>query len=97
MSDEEFESQDDELESDEGAMDDGGADDEGGDGGKAEAAVSAEDLALTSTAAHRQLRDSLASDVEAFLARGGKIQQIDDNVMADPPKKPQSSYGSRPI
>lgn len=96
MSDEEFESQDDELESDEGAMADDGSDDESGEG-KAEAVVSPEDLALTSTAAHRQLRDSLASDVEAFLARGGKIQQIDDNVMADPPKKPQSSYGSRPI
>ena len=45
----------------------------------------------------RRLRDSLQSDVEAFLAGGGKIQQIEPNVQADPPTKPNSSYGSRPI
>ena len=39
----------------------------------------------------------MAAEVEAFLSRGGQIQQIDDNVMADPPRKPQTNYGSRPI
>lgn len=52
---------------------------------------------LGSSTAHNEARASLQSDVEAFLARGGQIQQIDDNVMADPPRKPQSNYGSRPI
>lgn len=50
-----------------------------------------------SALSREQLRKVMQSDVEAFLARGGKIQQIDNNVMADPPRKPQSSYGSRPI
>lgn len=42
-------------------------------------------------------RMQLESDIEAFLASGGKIQSIDNNVMADPPKKPQSNYGGQPI
>ncbi|ASP38161.1 hypothetical protein CHH28_05440 [Bacterioplanes sanyensis] len=50
-----------------------------------------------SALSREQLRKAMQSDVEAFLARGGKIQKIDNNVMADPPRKPQSSYGSRPI
>lgn len=64
---------------------------------------SSEDLAAAAASAHSSLaarnkvRESMAAEVEAFLARGGKIQQVDDNVMADPPRKPQSSYGSRPI
>lgn len=51
----------------------------------------------TSSAARDELRQSMEDDVAAFLARGGQIQEIDDNVMADPPRKPQTSYGSRPI
>ncbi|GGY53173.1 hypothetical protein GCM10011297_27490 [Bacterioplanes sanyensis] len=50
-----------------------------------------------SVTSREQLRKAVQSDVEAFLARGGQIQKIDNNVMADPPRKPQSSYGSRPI
>ena len=42
-------------------------------------------------------RQQLQADVEAFLARGGKISTIDANVLADPPRKPESSYGSQPI
>lgn len=43
------------------------------------------------------LRDEMSRQIEEFLARGGKIAEIDPNVTADPPKKPQSDYGSRPI
>ena len=35
--------------------------------------------------------------MEEFLARGGAVQEIEPNVVADPPKKPDSKYGSRPI
>ena len=35
--------------------------------------------------------------MEEFLARGGKVQEIESNVVADPPKKPDNKYGSRPI
>ncbi|MCT7358966.1 MAG: hypothetical protein COB09_06655 [Thalassobium sp.] len=62
-----------------------------------------EDLAAAAASAHSSLaarnkvRESMSAEIEAFLARGGQIKQVDDNVMADPPRKPQSSYGSRPI
>jgi len=35
--------------------------------------------------------------MEDFLARGGKVQEVEANVVADPPKKPDNKYGSRPI
>lgn len=43
------------------------------------------------------VRDELSQDVAAFLQSGGKIQEIKPNVTADPPRKPTSNYGSRPI
>jgi len=60
-------------------------------------AAKAADESQSSLAARNELRESMAADVEAFLSRGGSIQKIDDNVMADPPRKPTSNYGSRPI
>lgn len=42
-------------------------------------------------------RAELDRQIEEFLARGGKINQVDTHVCADPPQKPSSSYGSRPI
>lgn len=42
-------------------------------------------------------RRRLQAEVEAFLAGGGKINQIPPNVVADPPKKPESNYGGQPI
>lgn len=65
--------------------------------GQATASNTDEAVISASSKARQQLRRSMEDDVAAFLARGGKIQQVEDNVMADPPRKPQSSYGSRPI
>lgn len=42
-------------------------------------------------------REMLARQMEEFLARGGEVQQVDNNTLADPPKKPEGKYGSRPI
>lgn len=39
----------------------------------------------------------LQEDMERFLKAGGKVTQVDANVRMDPPKKPESNYGSRPI
>lgn len=47
--------------------------------------------------AKQRERDALAKAMEAFFAKGGKVQEIAPNVVADPPKKPESKYGSRPI
>ena len=55
------------------------------------------DSVSQSERAHKQLREAMAADVAAFLSQGGKIQSIEPNVMADPPRKPQTNYGSRPI
>lgn len=61
-------------------------------------AANHEDSPEERTVASRQkLRDEMEQEIEAFLARGGKIAQIEPNVTADPPRKPDSEYGSRPI
>ncbi|WP_077044766.1 transcriptional regulator SutA [Pseudomonas sp. KK4] len=77
------------------------AEDDGGDApvvtakGKAKAAVSVDEL--PSVEAKNKERDALAKAMEEFLARGGKVQEVEANVVADPPKKPDNKYGSRPI
>jgi hypothetical protein len=110
MSDEELEQEDiesaDEDDDEDLPTDDDGAedDDDDGDSDSAELAprsktkkkaVAEEDL--PSLEAKQSDRDALARAMEEFLARGGKVQEIDPNVVADPPKKPDSKYGSRPI
>ena len=62
---------------------------------KAKAAEEVEEL--PSVEAKQKERDALARAMEEFLARGGKVQEVEPNVVADPPKKPDSKYGSRPI
>jgi len=49
--------------------------------------------ALHTVAAREDVRRQLAADVEAFLKRGGAIQDVAQDVRADPPKKPESNYG----
>lgn len=107
MSDDDLENDDlevgDEDEADEGleAADDG-AEDAGEDDspapvakGKSKAAVSVDEM--PSMEAKQKERDALAKAMEEFLARGGKVQEVEANVVADPPKKPDNKYGSRPI
>ena len=62
---------------------------------KAKAAEEVEEL--PSVEAKQKERDALAKAMEEFLARGGGVQESEPNVVADPPKKPDSKYGSRPI
>ncbi len=109
MSDEELEQDDiegtDEDDGEDVAAEDGDIDDADGDGDSAEAAPSSkgkakavvEEEELPSVEAKQAERDALARAMDEFLARGGKVQEIDPNVVADPPKKPDSKYGSRPI
>ena len=54
----------------------------------------AEDRSVSS---RERERDQLQSEVEKFLSEGGKINQVEPRVTADPPKKPSNNYGSRPI
>lgn len=55
------------------------------------------DAEAANVRARERLRDQMASDVEAFLSRGGKIQEVEQGFQADPPRKPISKYGSQPI
>jgi hypothetical protein len=84
---------------DDGASDDGDDDSDGVPAAKkkakAKAAIDIE--ALPSVEAKQKERDALARAMEEFLSRGGKVQEVEVNVVADPPKKPESKYGSRPI
>jgi hypothetical protein len=50
-----------------------------------------------SIAERERQRSEVASEIEAFLAKGGGITSVEANLRADPPKKPESNYGSRPI
>ena len=50
-----------------------------------------------SIASRRKVRDEIEDQIAAFLARGGKINEVAPNVTADPPKKPTPDYGGRPI
>ena len=83
------------------AADEDEADDSDGEvtpassGKKAKVVVEEEEL--PSVEAKQKDRDALARAMEEFLARGGKVQEVEPNVVADPPKKPDSKYGSRPI
>lgn len=107
MSDEELEQ--DELEGTEdedseelgAAADEDEADDSDGEATPAssgkKAKVVVEEEELPSVEAKQKDRDALARAMEEFLARGGKVQEVEPNVVADPPKKPDSKYGSRPI
>jgi hypothetical protein len=61
------------------------------------AAAVVEALEDFSIASRQKIRDELEDQVAAFLARGGKISEVADNVTADPPKKPSPDYGGRPI
>lgn len=53
-----------------------------------------EDRSVTSRA---RTRNELSDQVQAFLGQGGQISEIERNVRADPPRKPTSSYGNKPI
>jgi len=43
------------------------------------------------------IRRKLSDDVEEFLKTGGRIKHVDMGITSDPPKKPESNYGRRPI
>ena len=61
------------------------------------AQITYEDGRDRSVSSRENERKRLQEDMERFLNGGGKITQVDPNVRMDPPKKPESNYGSRPI
>lgn len=74
----------------------GAAAEEGG--AAAVAARKDADEAETLTVSSKEaLRRQLEEEVARFLAKGGRVQEIPPDVQADPPQKPVSNYGSKPI
>jgi hypothetical protein len=67
------------------------------DDGSVAASKAVEVIEDFSIASRQRLRDELEDQVAAFLARGGQISEIPANATTDPPKKPSSEYGGRPI
>jgi len=61
-----------------------------------EETISVGDSASSLLAKERE-RQKLQADIEAFLAAGGQIQTIGNNIVGDPPKKPEVNYGGQPI
>lgn len=45
----------------------------------------------------KSLREQMASEVEAYLKAGGRVQEVERGKRSDPPRKPQTQYGSKPI
>lgn len=50
-----------------------------------------------SISSREAIRNKLQADIEQFLSSGGAVKTIDPHVTADPPTKPISNYGGRPI
>lgn len=59
--------------------------------------VEVDDAETLTVSSKEALRRQLEEEMERFLARGGKIQEIPPDVTTDPPQKPVSNYGSKPI
>ena len=66
-------------------------------GSSSKAVAESEALEDFSIASRQKVRDEIEDQIAAFLARGGKINEVAPNVTADPPKKPTPDYGGRPI
>lgn len=83
--------------------------DEAEEGGEAEASAEAggespaprnadlEDAETLTVSSKEALRRQLEEEMARFLAQGGKIKEIPPDVTTDPPQKPVSNYGSKPI
>lgn len=75
----------------------GDSDDASFSGSSSKAAAESEALEDFSIASRQKVRDEIEDQIAAFLARGGRINEVAPNVTADPPKKPTPDYGGRPI
>ncbi|MBR9909887.1 MAG: hypothetical protein GYB33_05980 [Gammaproteobacteria bacterium] len=48
-------------------------------------------------ASRQRIRNQLNAEIAEFLARGGKIQVLDPNVVAEPPQVPANDYNRLPL
>jgi len=53
--------------------------------------------AVRTMSSKKNMQSQLEIDMAAFLSKGGRIQEVDMNISADPPVKPTSKYGGGSI
>lgn len=70
---------------------------EGGGESPAPRNADLEDAETLTVSSKEALRRQLEEEMARFLAQGGKIKEIPPDVTTDPPQKPVSNYGSKPI
>jgi hypothetical protein len=63
---------------------------------KSDGPITSEELARTPQY-NENVRQQMASEVDAFLAQGGAVTTVERGQRTDLPKKPENKYGSRPI
>ncbi len=56
-----------------------------------------EEAEQLTVSAKEAMRRQMEEQIQRFLQSGGTIQEVPPDVTADPPRKPESSYGSKPI
>ena len=64
---------------------------------QANAVINDETAESRTIASRMKIRDKVEEDIARFLSKGCAISEIDPNVTADPPRKPESNYGARAI
>lgn len=69
----------------------------GGGGGGGITRTETEEAEALTPSAKEAVRRQLEEEMERFLASGGQIKEIPPDVTSEPPQKPTSSYGSKPI
>ena len=58
---------------------------------------SSDEDSLRTMNAKKSVQDQLELDMQAFVSKGGTIEQVEINLSTDPPIKPTSKYGGGPI
>jgi hypothetical protein len=56
-----------------------------------------ESIQERSLSSRNNLRKEMQEDIDAFINQGGAVEEVPRGMRADPPRKPVSNYGSRPI
>jgi hypothetical protein len=62
----------------------------------AEGPITTEELARTPEE-NEIVRQQMADEIAAYLQLGGAVTEVKQGHRADPPRKPENKYGSRPI
>lgn len=63
---------------------------------KADGPITSAELSRTPQC-NEAVRSQMQNEIDAFLAKGGSVTEVERGHRVDLPKKPENKYGSRPI